>query len=149
MSIVVKNDENHDDIMVDLVGVGGWRHTGYLSLCWHQHHFQLTPNKTLIPDCWHQKHKIPDFYTKTHQFSMFWHQANFFYTCTTHGACDKYQVWLKGTANDSWYLIESNWYFSPRVIFEMWLSADIWFNQNYNSLPGWFSTVNLRKWSKL
>ena len=78
MSIVVKNDENHDDIMVDLVGVGGWRHTGYLSLCWHQHHFQLTPKNTLTPDCWYQKHKIPDFYTKTHQFSMFWHQANFF-----------------------------------------------------------------------
>ena len=33
----------------------GAYHTWYLSFCWHQHHFQLTPKNTLIPVFWHQK----------------------------------------------------------------------------------------------
>ena len=74
-------------------------HTWYLSFFWHQHNFQQTK---LTPK-------------NTSQISnSFWHQAEKFDTCTTCGACDKYQVYsfaYSMETNVCWWCLQRRTYF--------------------------------------
>ena len=90
----------------------------YRHLC-HIHMWYLSPAPfsadTLIPDFCIKKHKILDFSTKTYQFSIFWHQAKNFDTCTACGACDKYQVWSYYILVILSYLDENEIDYEPQI----------------------------------
>ena len=111
-----------------------WRatHTWHLSFWWHQHHFQLTPKNTLIPN----------FYTKTHQFTIFWHQANFFWHLKR-----MWCMWQISKLYISYYPGETKEVFCESSVAGRSMFGEVWFetdtpadwNKKIKKV-GWFSS---------